>query len=339
MKTKLLIDSIVQQVTVLIAQLATSGGIKQPLAHIANQVFVDLAREIESQGVSRKVAADMFGVSLRSYRRKMQRCCESATERGRTVWEAVLDFLRSNKVVTRRQLFDRFPNDDEEMVSSILHDLVESGLVFRTGCGTDCIYRAATDDELESIDKIDPFDPRAGVSELVWSLVFSKGPIQRSKLMASSSIAADLLDPVVDELVENGLINVETRDDGEYLYAEHFLIDPNSRVGWEASVYDHFRAVVRTICTRLQASSSPERLRNAIGGSTYTFDVGPGHPCEDEVLGLLADLRRRCSELRQRVACHNEQHGQSDGGERVVVYFGESAILRDDAEEVREARP
>jgi hypothetical protein len=61
MNAKLLIDAIVQQTTVLIAQLSTAAGIRSPLAHIADQVFLDLAREIEQQGVSRKVVADMFG--------------------------------------------------------------------------------------------------------------------------------------------------------------------------------------------------------------------------------------------------------------------------------------
>src|SRR4051812_20001052 len=46
MNLSVLIDSIVRQVTVLIAQLATAGGVRAPVAHIANQVFVQLAREL-----------------------------------------------------------------------------------------------------------------------------------------------------------------------------------------------------------------------------------------------------------------------------------------------------
>jgi hypothetical protein len=38
MRTHLLIDAIVRQTTVLIAQLATAGGFRAPLAHIAEQV-------------------------------------------------------------------------------------------------------------------------------------------------------------------------------------------------------------------------------------------------------------------------------------------------------------
>jgi hypothetical protein len=65
MNIQLLIDAIVRQTTVLVAELATAGGARAPLAHVANQVFMDLAAELERQGVSRKVSADMFGLALR----------------------------------------------------------------------------------------------------------------------------------------------------------------------------------------------------------------------------------------------------------------------------------
>lgn len=64
MNAQVLIDSIVRQVTVLIAQLAMSGGIRAPLAHVANQVFLDLARELQEQGVSRKVSAEGYCSSI-----------------------------------------------------------------------------------------------------------------------------------------------------------------------------------------------------------------------------------------------------------------------------------
>ena len=60
MDIQFLIDSVVRQTTVLIAQLATAGGARAPLSHIAGQVFLELANELESQGVGRKVSADML---------------------------------------------------------------------------------------------------------------------------------------------------------------------------------------------------------------------------------------------------------------------------------------
>src|SRR6185295_13400012 len=112
MDAKLLIDAIERQTTVLIAQLSTAAGVRAPLAHIADQVFLDLSREIEGQGVSRGVAADMFGLALRSYQKKTQRLAESATDRNRTLWEAVVDFLRDGSK-PRARVFERFQHDGE----------------------------------------------------------------------------------------------------------------------------------------------------------------------------------------------------------------------------------
>jgi hypothetical protein len=103
MSVRILIDSIVRQTTVLIAQLATSGGLRAPLAHIANQIFLDLTRELDAQGVSRKVSADMFGMALRSYLRRIQGLSESSTERGRTLWEAVLGYCLVHEATSPRR--------------------------------------------------------------------------------------------------------------------------------------------------------------------------------------------------------------------------------------------
>src|SRR3954452_2162962 len=111
MNAQLLIDNIVRQTTVLLAQLATSRGLRAPLSHVANQVFLDLASELEAQGLSRKVTADMFGLALRSYRRRVQRLTESSTERGRSLWEVVLDYLTDSQAVTRADVLRRFCRD------------------------------------------------------------------------------------------------------------------------------------------------------------------------------------------------------------------------------------
>src|SRR5262245_6997839 len=144
MNVKILIDSIVRQTTVLIAQLATAGGVRAPLAHVANQVFLELTRELDAQGVSRKVSADMFGMALRSYLRRIQGLSESSTERGRTLWEAVLDYLSQGEVRSRAQVLTRFSHDDNNLVRGVLHDLTENGLVFSSGSGAEQVYRATT---------------------------------------------------------------------------------------------------------------------------------------------------------------------------------------------------
>ena len=112
MTIELLIRAIVRQTTILIAQLATTRGVRAPLAQVANQVFIDLVRELDRQGVSRKVSADMFGVGLRTYRSKIQRMSESVTVRGRSLWEVVLEHITQRGLVTRLEILTHFRNDD-----------------------------------------------------------------------------------------------------------------------------------------------------------------------------------------------------------------------------------
>lgn len=108
MTLAVLIQAIVRQTTILIAQLATTGGSRAPLAQIADQVFSELVAELERQGVSRKVSADMFGLGLRTYQRKIQRLEESSTDRGRSIWVAVLEYVRSRGLLTRGEILTRF---------------------------------------------------------------------------------------------------------------------------------------------------------------------------------------------------------------------------------------
>src|SRR5262245_31647079 len=138
-----LIDAVVRQTTILIAQLSTTSGLRAPLAHVANQIFLDLVAELERQGVGRKVIADMFGLALRSYQQKVQRLNESATDRGKSLWEAVFRFIHEGGTVSRVRILSRFAHDDSATLRGILNDLVSSGLVYRTGRGDATIYRVA----------------------------------------------------------------------------------------------------------------------------------------------------------------------------------------------------
>jgi hypothetical protein len=75
----------------------------------------------------------MFGMALRTYNRKTARMSLSRTEQGRSLWEAVLRHIEEHGPVLRGELLRRFHRDDESIVRSVAADLVESGLVQRTG--------------------------------------------------------------------------------------------------------------------------------------------------------------------------------------------------------------
>lgn len=325
MNASLLIDSVVRQVTVLVAQLATSGGVRAPVAHIANQVFLELSKELSAQGISRKVSADMFGMALRAYIRKLRRISEGNTEQGHTLWQAVLNFTRSQSVVSRERLLKRFEHDGELEVSAILRDLVESGLVFSSGSGKATAYRAATDEELGELSRL---SNDAGSDELVWVWIFRSGPVTENDLALQLSRPREELAPSLERLLADG--RLRRLDDGR-LHAQEFLIPMGASVGWEAAVFDHFQAVVQTITQRLRATSDTDNggERPWVGGSTYTFDVWPEHPMEAEVKSQLEELRQRCGDLRRRVSEYNDDNGIKPHYEQVTTYVGQCGIQRE----------
>jgi hypothetical protein len=325
MSSHLLIDSVVRQVTVLLAQLATAGGVRAPLAQVANQVFLELSRELEAQGVTRRVSADMFGMTLRSYQRKTRRLRESATERGRSLWEVVYAFVRSHDVVQRDTVLERFARDDEGDVRGILRDLVESGLVFVSGPAEGEVYRAARDEAGGAA----PARAQEGLEELVWALLYHEGPMAADALAARTRVEPTKLAAILKDLENEGRVRRDASDATRYS-APSLFVPLAAEAGWEAAVYDHFRALVRSICAKLAADPAQAAFARKLGGSTYSFDVDESHPLFAEAMATLDDFRTRCSDLRARVNAYNAEAGRPRPMRQVIAYAGQCLA---DAEE------
>lgn len=323
MTLELLIHSIVRQTTILIAQLATSGGTRAPLAQIADQVFLDLVRELERQGVSRRVSADMFGVGLRTYQRKIQRLGESHTDRGRSLWEAVLEHVRGQPIVTRAEILLRFASDDEAQVRGVLHDLCDNRLIFSSGTGPNTVYRAASEEELGALRQLRIPE---GLDELIWALIYQLGPVRVDEILGHSGLERAELEAALSRLVTSGSVE-RTDDQGVSVYRSSSLVIPlGAPVGWEAAVFDHFKALVNTVTARLGEDRTSASPSDRVGGSTYSLDVWDGHPLAEEVYGTLARMRSLLGEQRARVEQFNDEHGLPESYTRVVLYAGQCLI-------------
>lgn len=330
MNTKLLIDAIVHQTTVLIAQLSTAAGIRAPLAHVADQVFVELSREIEAQGVSRKVVADMFGLAIRTYQKKVQRLTESVTVRDRTLWEVVLDELQEAGAISRRELLERFHRDDPIVVGSVLNDLVSSGLVYRTGAAESAVFGITNKLDRERALRE---QRRASLAPLVWVLIYRSGGSSMEALREQFPGEEAGLAQALASLEADGRVQKSGEGEPAIYRASTFLVPVGAQHGWEAAVFDHFQAVVRAIGSKVQRGLSRSAHDDVVGGATLTFDVSPGHPDRDEVLSLLERVRAELNELWARVQAYNETH-PIDEAERTEVsfYFGQSVVAPDEDE-------
>jgi hypothetical protein len=325
-----LIDSVVRQTTILIAALATASGNRASLAHVANQVFLDLVRELKQQGLGNKVIADMFGLALRTYHDKMARLSESATLQGRSLWEAVLAHVESHGPLTRADVQRRFSRDDQMVVRGVLKDLVDSGLVFRAGVGDATTYRMAKPDELA----LEQRDEQAVLASLLLVAINEHGPLARDALLSHVPVDPAELDRTLARLAADDRVHTQVRGDAVLYCCPEYVIGWNDPDGWEAAVFDHYQAMVTAICAKLQRGRKQAAPSESVGGSTYMFELWQGHPLEAEVLGLLAKLRSEVSALRKRVEEHNREHEADGAGRyRVTTYLGQGIRSEGEAED------
>jgi hypothetical protein len=324
METRHLIDTVVQQTTLLIAQLATSAGIRAPLANIADQVFLDLASEIEQQGVTRNVVADMFGMALRTYQKKVSRLRASVTQTERTLWQSVLQFVRDNGGATRNEVLAAFALDDERHVVAVLADLIATGLVYGTGRGQHAAYRPTSAGDQQRLSEE---QARDALLHLIWLEIGDRAGVTRAELRDRFAARGAGVDAALDALIADGRVQVERTGAGERLRTQRVLIPAGSESGWETAVFDHFRAVCTAIANKLRSGGPGSDKQHLIGGTTLCFEVYPGHPDEAEVKGLLARFREEAFEVWNRVSQCNAQHPVPDAERtKVVFYFGQNVI-------------
>ena len=321
MHIKMLIDSIMQQTTILIGQLSTAAGIRAPLARIADQVFVDLAQELESQGVGRRVAADMFGMALRSYQKKLRRLTESQSAADRTLWRAVLEHVRQNQRVRKADLLRRFGRDGEREVGSILADLVSSGLIYQTGRGLDALYRVTSDVDLRHLAGGD--DPEA-LAPLVWSAVHDRPGSSEAELIASLGLDPEATRRALQLLIREGRLRRDAPGPDAPITAEDLVVPVGATQGWEVAVHDHFRAVANAIASKVRSGAA-----RAEGGTSSA-----ARPCRStSAKGTrTASASYRCSPrcangstaLWNEVESYNARHPLSEAErKRLFFYFGQ----------------
>ncbi|HEY0463491.1 MAG TPA: hypothetical protein VGC79_04750, partial [Polyangiaceae bacterium] len=216
-------------------------------------------------------------------------------------------------------------HDDEAQVRSVIRDLCDSQLVFWTGSGSNPSYRAASDDELATLQRKLGAE---GAEELVISLMYREGPLTLQEIAERAQTDVAALEGTVARLVADGRVQHSVAN-GVTRYSARALVVPlGAAVGWEAAVFDHFKALTTTILSRLNENRATA-LDDRVGGGTYTIDVWPGHPLEGEVFGTLTRLRTMLTDMRERVAAFNAERPVPEAHTRVVIYAGQCLIRED----------
>jgi hypothetical protein len=311
MYLKLLIDGIARQATVLLAQLSTNSGARAPLSRLADQVFLNLAQEIEAQGVSKPVVADMFGLALRSYQKKTRRLEQSASDTTHTLWSAVYDFVREEDR-ERARVMERFKRDGEREVGAVLTDLISSGLIHVTGSGQRAVYGTTSAQTQKYVQEASDTESLANV---IWLKVFHAEAATEAELERSLGLDAQRINDAVEELVASERVRVVN---GRF-EANNVVIAVGAD-GKEAAMLDHFSAVAKVLAKRASVGA----IDPGEGGATFVFSTCKGHPYEHEVQALFREHRLQVAQLWEKVSTHNKSVGlQRAQADQVTFYLGQ----------------
>jgi hypothetical protein len=214
----------------------------------------------------------------------------------------------------------------------VLKDLVDSGLLYRTGRGDGVIYRAA---EAARVTAAEPALELERLANFVWVSICRHEPVSEAELSELLPVDPGDLRGALAHLVDGGRVRRIPTDPDRYESTTQ-VIEDGDATGWEAALFDHYQAMVTAFCTKLQLGpGSPER--DWVGGSTFRFEVWDGHPLKDEVTGFLARVRQQGTELRARVAAYNQTQAAAEQESlRVLAYVGQTVIASENGAQTDE---
>ncbi len=321
MNRQTLIEAIIRQTMVMIAQLATSGGRRTPLTQLANQVFLSLARELRAESVGSKIIADMFGLTLRAYHVKIKRLQQSESDQARSLWQAVVSFLSSKETVSRADLLARFHFDDHAMVIGIMSDLVDSGLVFRSGRGPRAVYRVVDLNRANDSDD----DQNGGLASFLSMAIYRLGPISLEELRRQfPAVDPHQIQTEVERLAETKRIEKISGGPKATYRCTHLVLGSDAPEGWETAIFDHFQALANVVARSARGEARRDPL---VGGSTFHYDLDEAHPLHNQVLQFFSRVRKEGSELRRKVDEYNKERVDTiDKPFRVVFYAGQNIV-------------
>lgn len=321
MEQALLIDALVHRVADLIVDLALVGQAPVHLGHLSDLFFQSLDRRLRGHHQkSQPVAADLFGLPLRTYQHRVRATARSATQRELTLWEAVYRHVRDHDQVTRGELETRFCRENPTQLRSIVHDLIHSGLVLTAGRGDSTVYQANRRVRLGSEE-----DPDVD-AQLTWVAVYEHPgatPDMLADALAIPPLHRPRLDGALTRLVGEGRIICDDHDaEAPRFHCQTFVFHPGQSDAVWASIYDHFSMMIDGLCDALRVRRGEDAPDGLLGGATYRFELIAGSPRTEEARVLLAELRARCTALRSALDAELAGGGRSDG--RVLFYFGQT---------------
>lgn len=108
----------------VIANTAMSDGLRRTISWTQDVMFLGMVEELERLNMSRKIASDMLGMTLRTYQRRLSAIQENP-HTGFNLWHRLHSKL--DEPAVRETILSWFEVQREPQIISMLHDMVKEG--------------------------------------------------------------------------------------------------------------------------------------------------------------------------------------------------------------------
>ena len=116
-----LVHAIAYEAGSITAHLSMVQDARRPIGWLHDIFFLGMIDELEAQQVPKKVAADAFGMSLRTYQRRIAQARASQAV-GYSLWSTLSSKLKTK--ATKQTILSWFDASYEAQISSILRDMI-----------------------------------------------------------------------------------------------------------------------------------------------------------------------------------------------------------------------
>lgn len=301
MEVSPLILNIVRYTSMLIAALAANNR-RANIRHIESQIFLEIRNQLTRRlKVCDSVVSEMFGLPYATYRARLspaEREYKDSLCVNNNAWYRLVQYLRKQHdwhlvedIIKAHENLPPKRRIEERIVRGILREMHKLCLVeHKGGLRKDCYYRWSGSPE----ELLDP-----SLIALIRQHIFRFGPINQEAIQEALGLDHEDVEPILTELLNRQHISKNCDAlDCRYTCNGLYLGLPSADT-LDAAFLDHYQSMVLALVDKVTGCTD-SRLP-PVGGSTYTFELWPGHPCEGRVRELFDRCRRDMSELRREL--------------------------------------
>ncbi|GEM_PF-4795367 len=285
----LFVDTTLSSAASIIAAIMTRNHQRRSYQNIGEKLFKNIAEELIRRDVPYRVAADMMGVSLRTFHRKLKNA--KLVDSGRAA-TAILSYIVDLKEVGRIELYGHFHFLDPALIGSILKDFQASGHI-----------------EIEG-EKIESLGQKEIHKETVSQNYVHFVLIQHPEMTVADLVAITPLSTFECQNILDTLIQKERIEKVGEKYTAHtpLLLSRQSMHEDESLIFGlsmMFDAACKAIKIRIDSEGETKNSQ----GNLRSFRVKKGDANDRRIIATLDKLSDSMSELWKKIRSEKKRAG------------------------------